>query len=340
MDSLTFLDKAPRAKPQPIYVLTGDEPFLRRRVLAALRALALGADGDDAGLSTYSGDKATYAAVFDELQTVPFLSTGRLVLVEDADPFVTRERARLEKYFAGPTARGVLALTVKSFPATTKLAKLLPDAGLITCKAPPAARLAEWCVAWSAAQHGKPLTRDAARLLVELVGAEMGQLDMEMAKLAVYAGARGRVDAEDVDALVGNRREQKVWGIFDQIGAGQAAEALTLLDRLLTQGEEPLALLGAFSSQLRKLAQTAALHGQGVTLGEALEQAGVPPFARRGVEQQLRHLGRRRLGQLYDWLLQTDLGLKGGSQLPPRTLLERLVVRLARPAAARPGGAP
>jgi DNA polymerase-3 subunit delta len=56
----------------------------------------------------------------------------------------------------------------------------------------------------------------------------------------------------------------------------------------------------------------------------------VPPFAARGCEQQLRHLGRRRLDRLYDWLLEVDLGLKGGSELPPRTLLERFVVRLAR----------
>jgi DNA polymerase-3 subunit delta len=58
----------------------------------------------------------------------------------------------------------------------------------------------------------------------------------------------------------------------------------------------------------------------------------VPDYrtARQEAEQQLRHLGRRRLDHLYDWLLETDQGLKGGSQLSPRILLERLVVRLAR----------
>jgi DNA polymerase-3 subunit delta len=62
-----------------------------------------------------------------------------------------------------------------------------------------------------------------------------------------------------------------------------------------------------------------------------MEEAGVPPFAQKGCEQQLRHLGTARTERLYDWLIQVDLGLKGSSQLPPRTLLERLVVRLAQP---------
>ena len=65
-------------------------------------------------------------------------------------------------------------------------------------------------------------------------------------------------------------------------------------------------------------------------MGSALTQVGVPPFAVKGCEQQLRHLGVNRADRLYDWLLELDLGLKGGSALPPRTLFERFVIRLAR----------
>jgi DNA polymerase-3 subunit delta len=108
-------------------------------------------------------------------------------------------------------------------------------------------------------------------------------------------------------------------------------EALKILDRLVEQGESPIMLLGAFSKHLRQLAQAARLCLQGIPLRAALEQVGVPPFAfaLREREQLLRHLGRRRIERLYDWLLETDTGLKGGSQLPYRTQLERLVVRLA-----------
>jgi DNA polymerase-3 subunit delta len=90
-------------------------------------------------------------------------------------------------------------------------------------------------------------------------------------------------------------------------------------------------LLGAFSSQLRPLAQAYRLNQQGTPLPAALEQAGVFPFRIKSAEQQLRHLGRRRAERLFDWLLEADLGLKGASQLPPRTVLERLVIQLARP---------
>jgi DNA polymerase-3 subunit delta len=329
MDSLTFLDRVSKAKPQPVYVVHGDEAFLKRQVLAALKVLVLGPE-DDFGASVYAGDKAVYATVYDDLQTRPFLGSRRLVVVENADPFVTRERTRLERYVAEPAETGVLVLDVSSWPATTRLAKLVPDAATLVCKTPSAQSLPGWCADWCAARHGKQLPTAAARLLVDLVGTDMGMLDQELAKLAVYAGDASRIETADVDKLVGNSREEKTWQIFDLIGGGRSGEALALLDRLLDQGEEPMRLLGAFSVQLRRLAQIARLNAQGVPLAAALEQAGVHAYGRRGAEQQLRHLGRRRLDRIYDWLLETDLGLKGSSQLPPRTLLEKLVVQLAR----------
>jgi DNA polymerase-3 subunit delta len=331
MDALAFLERSPRGDPKPVYVLTGDEEFLKRQACAGLRSLVLGSAEDSFGLSSYPGDKAEFSTVRTDLETLPFLAPRRLVSIDNADPFVTRYRALLEKYVAQPAATGVLVLDVKYWPANTKLAKLVPEAATIVCKAPQTHRLPGWCVAWATAQHSKQLTAPAAQFLVDLVGAEMGQLDQELGKLAVYVGDGKRIDVADVDALVGRSQAANTFKIFDAIGAGKQGEALAILDQLFSDGEDAIRILGAFSMQLRRLAQAARLSQQGVSLGAALQQAGIPPFAQRGCEQQLRHLGVRRAERLYDWLLEADLGLKGSSQLPPRTLLERLIVRLARP---------
>ena len=45
----------------------------------------------------------------------------------------------------------------------------------------------------------------------------------------------------------------------------------------------------------------------------------------------MKHLGGRRLLKLTDWLVEINLGLKGGNALPERVQVERLVVMLARP---------
>ncbi|MFO0879558.1 MAG: DNA polymerase III subunit delta [Gemmataceae bacterium] len=337
MDSTTFLERLDKVKPQPIYVLHGDEEFLKRQCQRAIRRLVLGADDEGFALSSYTGDKATWATVLEDLQTLPFLSPRRLVIIEAADPFVSAERGKLEKYFAevkekgAPT--GTLVLDVGTWPANTKLAKMAAETWVLTCKAPSSHQLPQWCSDWCAREHGKPIAANAARLLVELIGPEMGLLASELSKLAIYVGAAPRIETGDVDLLVGQSRSENTWQIFDLIGQGKVAEALTFLQRLFDQGEDPMRLLGAFSMQLRRLAQASRLSAQGVPLNESMNRAGFPgfPAARQSAEAQMRHLGRRRLDRLYDWLLETDFGMKGGSQLPPTTLMERLVVRLARP---------
>jgi DNA polymerase-3 subunit delta len=328
MDSLAFLERG--GEPRPVYALPGDEDFLRRQVVRALRQRLLGGQDDGFGYSCYPGDQAVWAAVHDELHTLPFLGGHRLVVLEGADPFVTAHRAALEKYVAAPSATGVLVLGVKSWPANTRLAKLIDNDATITCKAPAPARLPEWCMRWCQSRHGKQLAAPAAQLLVELIGPEMGLLDQELAKLATYVGEAGKIEAADVDKLVGHSRAEDVWKVFDAIGAGQAAEALAALDRLFDQGHPVPMILGAFGYRMRLLARAGRLHAQGKRLPAALAEAGLQQWQADKVEAQMRHLGLRRLARLYDWMLEVDLGTKGGSQLPEKLLLERLVVRLAR----------
>lgn len=331
MDALQFLDKAAKAKRQPVYALVGDEDFLKRRARDAIIAAAIG-DADPAfAVSVYPGEKLDFSTVRNDLDTLPFLSPYRVVVVENADAFVTDNRPVLEKYVTKPSPAGVLILDVKTFPETTKLAKALPDAAKIACKAPYQNRLAAWCSDWAKAAHGKKLAPDAAELLVELVGSAMGLLDQEIEKLAVAVGNQAAIKAEDVQRLVGRSKAGEVFKIMDAVGEGKPAAALAILEQLFAEGEDPMAVLGPLTWQLRQLAAIGRFVAEGQSLVSALDAAKVPRFRRESYEKQVRWLGRRRLAQLTDWLVEINLGLKGGNALPERVQVERLVVRLARP---------
>jgi len=329
MDALALLAKPP-AKIGSLYVLHGDEPFLKRQVTRALRAQLLGPDADEQSTSVYSGDKADFAQVYDELSTVAFFFPRRMVLIDGADPFVTKYRALLEKRINEMPATGCLVLDVKTWAANTRLAKMVDASAAIACKAPASYRVPQWCADWAKAQYQKQLSSAAASLLVDLVGPDMGLLDQELLKLSIYVGDRAKIDPKDVDTLVGQNRAENTWKIFDALAAGQPGDALALLDRLFEQGEEPLRMVGAFSMQLRRLGLAYRQVKLGNAIPAALEQAGIPPFGLKSAEAQMKHLGRRRLLKLHDWLLELNLDLRGGSPLSARMVLERFLIRLSR----------
>ncbi|MBI3821083.1 MAG: DNA polymerase III subunit delta, partial [Planctomycetes bacterium] len=239
MDALPFLSAA-KSKPGPLYVVHGDEAFLKRHVIRTLIKQALGDEADSQSVSTHAGDKALFAEVFDDLDTVPFFDPKRVIMVENADPFITKYRGELEERLKRLPETGMLILEAKTWAANTRLAKMVGDAAGITCKAPRTQDLAGWCSRWCASQYGKQIAADAARLLTELVEPEMGLLDQELLKLSIYVGARSKIEVADVDKLVGNNRAQDIWKIFDAIGAGNVKDALAIVDRLFDQGEEPL----------------------------------------------------------------------------------------------------
>ncbi len=336
MDALAFL-KAGTPSRQPVYALVGDEDFLKGRARERIIAVALGGEDPAFAVSVYQGDKIDFSTARNELETLPFLAPCRVVIVEAADTFVTDNRPALEAYVAKPSSVGVLVLDVKTFPDNTKLAKALPDAAKIACKTPPAYKIHElkpWLVEWAKTAHKKKLAPDAAELMLELVGASMGSLNQELGKLAVAVGAKPGIAVEDVDRMVGRSKAADVFRIMDAIGDGRPGEALSVLEELFTEGEDPMAVMGPLTAQLRKLAAVGRLHfGEKLALGPAMDAAGVPKWdkARIACEKQMKHLGGRRLLKLTDWLVEINLGLKGGNALPERVQVERLVVMLARP---------
>lgn len=336
MDALQFL-KATSAKRQPIYALVGDEPFLKRHARERIISTAIGDEDPSFAVGVYAGDKLSFSTARNELETLPFLAPCRVVVVEGADAFVTANRPALEAYAAKPSSVGVLVLDVETFPENTKLAKALPDAAKIVCKAPPAYKLHDlqpWLIGWARSAHKKKLAPEAAELLLELVGSSMGLLDQELGKLAVAAGTKPDIVAADVERMVGRSKAADVFRILDAIGDGKPGAALSIVEELFSEGEDPMAIMGPLTGSLRKLAAVGRfVFGERMALGPAMDAAGVPKWdkIRQGTERQMRRLGQNRLNKLTDWLVEINLGLKGGCALPERVQVERLIVVLARP---------
>lgn len=342
LHAVDYLEHPEKHPPRAVMALFGEERFFKRQVLERLRGQALGTDAEFA-LTTFDGTSAALRDVLDELSTIGlFGGGGRMVVVDQADELVSRHRAELEDYVARPNRHSFLLLDVKSWPANTRLYKAIAAEGLqIECTAPAAAKLRKWLVGWAQSGYGKKFAGDAADLLLELVGGEPGLLDQELAKLSAAVGDANSISAAEVEQLVGGWRAKTTWDMLDAALAGDAPSALVQLERLLLSGENAVALLGQVGFSLRRLAaatrliEQAEARGSKANLRMALEEVGVRPFLLAKSEGQMRQLGRRRAAQLLEWLLEADLALKGDSELPSRTVLEMLIVRMAR----QPGGA-
>ena len=343
-----YLDKPDLSAP--VEVVFGDEPFLKQLALVQLRSAAI--PDDDTPYTQFDGPTVSWRDVFDELCTISLFNPSglRVAIVRDADDFVQQHRTRLEGYVEEPERRSVLILEVSKWAANTRLYKLVDKLGVqVECRAPQLSRgkqkvidskrMLDWVVGWAKRRHEVELQKNAAALLLELVGPEFGLLDQEMAKLALHADKHQKVSEKLVRNVAGGWRTKTTWELIDAAVSGDGAEAMQQLHRLLQSGEHPQALFGPLSWSLRRFAaatrlyQRAERRRQRMSLPDALEQAGFLKWQRETLQkaqQQLKQLGRDRASQLYRWLLETDLALKGSHSSPEmaRLALEHLIMRM------------
>jgi len=330
MHATQYLKNPSQCSYGPLVVLAGSELHLKQSALEALKAQILGPDSNEMSLVRMDGAEAELRDVVDELRLVSMWSDQKLVCIDQASEFVTRARSGLEKYLRQPARKAVLVLDVKSWPKTTRLAKQTAEIGLcLECSELKGDSLIRWLIDQSKDLHQKQLTRDAALLMRQLAGNNLGLLDQELSKLAAFVGQCEQIDVEDVRGLVGGWKTETTWTMLDAIRDGSVATALDCLDKLLVAGEAPLKILGGVNYVYRKYAKATQLAAQGQKLNSALKEAGVFPRDVQAVAAYLRRIGRPNAERILPHLLSADQVVKGQSELPDRIALERLFVALA-----------
>jgi len=348
-----FLAKPNAAAIPPLAIVFGNEPFLRRLVLAELQ-MQISGDDEEAFAAAYDGGKIEWRDVHDELSTASLFGGGgpRLVVVDPADDFISRNRDRLETYAESAGSKSVLVLSADSLPSNTRLYKAAAAGQmLIECRPPERAagkkkvldegKLTKWLVSWAKKQHRVKLAQEAAAWMVDTIGVNLGLLDQEIAKLALFVEGDEPITPQLAQEVIGGWREMPTWELMDAAAGGNAAAALRQLDRVLQAGEHPAALFGQMSWALRRFAAATRIYQRGerqnqrVSLRDALLAAGFrqwPKDALSNAERQLKQLGRERAAAMYRALLEIDLSIKGSHSQPDRArwALEQLLLKLAK----------
>lgn len=312
-----------------IYVIAGKEQSLVGAQCGKLLDNLLEPSQRTTGLFDADAGSVTAAEVLDDLRTLPFLTDKRVVLIRDADDFVSDHRSLLEKYFDNPCPTGRLILVVKTWNKSTKLAKKLPKVGkLISVAQPSRKELPRRIIDYANDAHGKKITYGTAQLLIELTGDDLTRLYSEVDKLALYADADKTIAPKHIEALIGHNRLFSAFAVIDAVIAGNPALAVERLRGMFAQDKSAeYTVVGAFAFHFRRMFNA-----------RVLLDRRTP---RRQIETRLRiwgdtdgffaRLGQtslKQIGQYLQQLAETDYAIKTG-HTNAKVAMEQLVLRLS-----------
>ncbi|RMH25957.1 MAG: DNA polymerase III subunit delta [Planctomycetota bacterium] len=311
-----------------VVVLHGKEAHLRDLHTEALKG-ALAERFGEFETVRFAGADAALADVLDECRSLGLMQQHRLVIVDEADRFVSADtRPALERYAQRPSDSATLLLRADTW-RRGNLDKAVAEVGaVVKCEALSPADAAVWAHKRAQKRHGAEFEPAALAALIDRVGADLGRLDAEIAKLAAMVDA-GPVTADLVRQSVGLTREEEVWVIQGRVLAGSAEPALAAVRESLGPSKQPPALVAyALIDLARKLHTASALLRRGVPEMQVSRQAKIWGEAQRPILAAARRAQPADLASLLDDAVETDARCKTGRADPARAL-EALALRFA-----------
>jgi len=339
---------------RPGYVLLGDEGFLylrcRQGVLAALAPEAT------REFSLHDLDLAdiTIFDILDRAQTPSLMAPFQVFFVRNLKLLYGRgsrkaEFAAIDAYFRSPNPQALILFVADHLRIPNDLRRMdyqdkerydriretLGDwCGFVELARVAEADAIKWVIAAAEARTVR-FDPDAARELVDALGADMMLVSSEFEKLCLYVEGKGRVTLGDVETMVLAAKQRSLYELTDAISQHDRTRALLLLHGLLNAsdgGED--AAIGHLYMLARTFRQMLIILEKNVRDSRAIwavlwQGFRMPPFAAEDlIRQARRYKSRRELTRALRLVARADLELRS-SPANKLLVLERLILALA-----------
>lgn len=330
MDYAGFLAGVEQGQIPPVALLHGPEARLLDDALSRLtRALFPDPALLPLNREVFDPRETEVEVVVRSALTLPSLARARLVVVKGVQALVERAAAPLASYLRDPNpSTCLLLLADETLPSGHWLLKALPAAAVVAVPRPTGRGVVAW-LRGRAREEGAELSEAAAQLLIRWAGEDLATLSGELDKALLLRGpGHPGIGEEEIRQVVGEHRLRRSFELADAVGRRELGSALALLDRLLLAGEEPLALLGVLTRQVRATWQVVEWRRQGRSAEEIGRLLRRPAFAVEGLSAHARALSSRWLAGALARCWEVERRLKSGGE--PRAELTVLVADLCR----------
>jgi len=282
-----FIERLP--KTMRFFLVHGSDEGLAHERVKAIVSRALNADADPLRLVRLEGDAIArdLGRLADEAYVIPMFGGARVIWIDAQG----RDLApALAPVLAVPPHDCVVVIKA---PALRKDAPLRlaferrGDAAAIECY-PDEPRSLGPLIEAEARAADLAVAPDARVALVALLGADRRTTRTEIQKLMLYARGRGRIEVEDVEAIVSDAAPSVLDALIDLTLVGDLESVAAAMTRYFNEGGEADTLL------VRVIGRLVLLHGlrvemdQGKPFDEACQALSVrlPPSARRALARE------------------------------------------------------
>src|SRR6478672_12371053 len=314
----------------PVYLVKGDDPTLTADAVRSLVTDLVGDDDPAFAVEDLSGDDYEIAAVVEAAQTPPFFGGRRVVVARGIGRFNAQDAGLLVSYLSDPLDTSAVVLVAGGGQTARSLLDAVKKSGHVVDAGTPSGKGRQ---SWITAQiKASPVNLDAeaASLLAEHLGEDVGRLPGLLELLTAAYGQGAKVGVDDLEPFLGDAGGVAPWDLTDAIDRGDTALALENLHRLIGSGRHPLVVLASLHNHYTRMLRLDGADAADEKAAAAMLGLTGSTFPARKALSQVRKIGHDGVTRAITLLADADLALKGAVEWPEPLVLEVLVARLSR----------
>lgn len=316
-----------KGRVRPVYCFYGPERYLVGQLVDAVRKAVLSGRTASLNHDRFLADGTEPAVVADSLRTVPMMAPYRLAEAGNAEKWSAQQLSQLEPLLDDFPPHGCLLLTAENLDGRLRVIRQMASAGIVLKLETPDRRQLSGFLRRAAAGLGVELSPSAAGALMELVGRDLGGLVGALEKASLYAGGRGKIREDHVQAVVADTRQAIIFELTDALGSRELDRAVEALRRLMADREPAQRVLVMMARQVRLLWLARQALDRGVGAGQLASHLELHRFVAQKLAAQVPNYTPAELRAAHRAVARADRTLKR-SRLDPQLVLEELLLKV------------
>lgn len=313
------------AKIKRYYLFFGKEEYLKWKRIKSLINTVIEKGYEDFDCNYFEGRGLDAAVLINAASSPPLGSPLRVVVLRGLDKVSPKGLGLIERFIGSIPDYTTLMMTCEKIDKRKKIFKtLLADENACVHFGEPSPSKAVELVAESARQLDARITPEARGYLVETVGPDMGRLEQELAKLALYVGPEATIQKADVAQMCGAGGAGTVFDLPEKITSGDIPGAFVLLKHLLLAKQSEGKILFRIKDYFLKLNTVKALNASPWVL---MKKFGMLEKTAENICQTAKRLPEKCIANCLHCIYESEIGLKSAG-LKKDVILFDLISRL------------
>ena len=317
---------------QPVYFLSGEEPYFIDKISEYIEHNVLAEHERDFNQTVFYGKDAKVSSIIETCKRFPMMSDKQVVIIKEAQ-HLANNMGEFEDYIKNPQPSTLLVFCYKykKIDKRKAVGKLIAKNSvfLVSDKVKDY-KLPDWIMG-AVKNFGFTINQKNAMLLSEYLGNDLGKIVKELEKLKVVIKPGTEIDGNVIETNIGISKDYNIFELQTAIGTKDVVKANKIINYFSkNEKAHPLVLtVGFLFSYFSKVVTVQFSKNKGND-GILSRETGVNPYFLKDYKLATKNYSANKLVKIIGYLRETDLKSKGVNNISATQsdLLKELIFKI------------